>query len=152
MTEISDFARLAALENGLGVVSTIRPDRGIQASVVNAGVLRHPRTGAEVVGFVAIGSARKLANLRGDPHVTIVARSGWQWVTVEGLAEVAGPDDGQPPMDRDALRVLLRDVFTAAGGTHDNWDEYDLVMAAERRAAVLISPLRVYSNPQPVRR
>jgi hypothetical protein len=98
MTEISDFARLAGLENGLGVVTTVRPDRSIQASVVNAGVLRHPRTGADVVGFVAIGGARKLANLRADPHVTVVARSGWQWVSVEGLAEVTGPDDGQPPM------------------------------------------------------
>jgi PPOX class probable F420-dependent enzyme len=148
MTEISDFARLAGLENGLGVVTTVRPDRSIQASVVNAGVLRHPRTGADVVGFVAIGGARKLANLRADPHVTVVARSGWQWVSVEGLAEVTGPDDGQPPMDRDALRVLLRDVFKAAGGTHDDRDAYDRVMAEERRAAVLISPRRVYSSPQ----
>jgi hypothetical protein len=44
--------------------------------------------------------------------------------------------------------VLLRDVFKAAGGTHDNWDAYDRVMGEERRAAVLISPRRVYSNPQ----
>jgi hypothetical protein len=37
-------------------------------------------------------------------------------------------------------------VFTAAGGTHDDWDEYDRVMAAEGRAVVLIAPTRVYSN------
>ncbi|MGA3256787.1 MAG: pyridoxamine 5'-phosphate oxidase, partial [Mycobacterium sp.] len=30
--------------------------------------------------------------------------------------------------------------------THDNWDEYDRVMAKERRAVVLIEPGRVYSN------
>ena len=35
---------------------------------------------------------------------------------------------------------LLRDVFTAAGGVHEDWDEYDRVMAAERRAAVFIHP------------
>jgi hypothetical protein len=37
-------------------------------------------------------------------------------------------------------------VFVAAGGTHDDWDTYDQVMADERRAAVLMSPVRVYSN------
>lgn len=148
MTEISDFARLVGLENGLGVVTTVRPDRSIQASVVNAGVLPHPRTGTDIVGFVALGGARKLANLRADPHVTVVVRSGWQWVAVEGLAEVAGPDDGPPLPDRDSLRVLLRDVFKAAGGNHDDWDAYDRVVAEERRAAVLISPQRIYSNPQ----
>ncbi len=35
----------------------------------------------------------------------------------------------------------------AAGGTHDDWDTYDRVMAEERRTAVLITPDRVYSNP-----
>jgi hypothetical protein len=42
--------------------------------------------------------------------------------------------------------VLLRDVFTAAGGTHDDWDTYDAVMAREHRTAVLLSPGRVYAN------
>jgi hypothetical protein len=42
--------------------------------------------------------------------------------------------------------VLLREVFEAAGGQHDDWDEYDRVMAAERRVAVLVRPDRVYSN------
>lgn len=43
--------------------------------------------------------------------------------------------------------MLLRNVFTAAGGTHDDWDTYDRVMREEGRVAVLISPTRVYSNP-----
>ena len=37
-------------------------------------------------------------------------------------------------------------MFRAAGGTHDDWPTYDRVMAEERRAAVLISPERVYPN------
>ena len=36
-------------------------------------------------------------------------------------------------------------VNTAAGGTHDDWDTYDAVMASERRTAVLMTPERVYS-------
>jgi hypothetical protein len=52
-----------------------------------------------------------------------------------------------PGIDANALRVLLRDVFTAAGGTHDDWARYDAVMAQEGRAAVLLAPERLYSNP-----
>jgi len=37
-------------------------------------------------------------------------------------------------------------VFTAAGGTHDDWATYDRVMAQERRTAVLMTPHRVYSS------
>jgi hypothetical protein len=41
----------------------------------------------------------------------------------------------------------LRSIFEAAGGTHDDWDTFDRVMAEERRTAVLITPQRTYSNP-----
>jgi hypothetical protein len=46
------------------------------------------------------------------------------------------------------LRLLLRDIFRAAGGTHDDWATYDRVMLEERRTAVLVSPTRAYSNPE----
>jgi len=68
----------------------------VQASVVNAGVLPHPVTGERVVGLVAIGGSKKLANLRANPRTAIVARAGWQWATVEGDAEIIGPDDPHP--------------------------------------------------------
>ncbi len=148
VTDLATFAELVTLDHGLCVVSTLRSDGSIQASVVNAGVVRNRQRDEQVVGLVTAGGSRKLRNLRLDPHTTIVARAGWQWVTVEGTATIIGPDDPHPGMDGDALRLLLRDIFRAAGGTHDDWDEYDRVMANERRAAVLISPRRIYSNPQ----
>ena len=49
-------------------------------------------------------------------------------------------------MGDERLPLLLRDVFTAAGGTHDDWHEYDRVMAAERRVAVFVTPERTYGN------
>jgi hypothetical protein len=49
-------------------------------------------------------------------------------------------------MDAEAVRVLLRDIYSAAGGVHDDWDEYDRVMAADGRLAVLISPHRILGN------
>ena len=65
---------------------------------------------------------------------------------MEGRAELAGPDDPQPWLDPERLRLLLRDVFTAAGGEHDNWAEYDRVMAEQRRTVVLVQSGRVYGN------
>ena len=146
MTTLGDAAALAAAEHGLAVVSTVRGDQTVQASLVNVGLLPHPATGAPALGFTTYGKV-KLANLRARPPLAVTFRNGWQWATVEGRAELAGPDDAQPWLTSDdRLRLLLREVFTAAGGSHDNWDEYDRVMATERRAVVLVTPTRVYSN------
>lgn len=147
MTDISAFSELVDLDHGLCVLSTVRGDGSVQSSVINAGVMAHPRTGESVVALVAAGGTRKLDHLRADPRATIVVRAGWRWVTVEGDTEIIGPDDPQPGVDGEALRLLLRNIFQAAGGTHDDWDTYDRVMAEERRAAVLITARRVYSNP-----
>src|SRR6266513_2795732 len=144
MNDLEAFAKLVPLDHGLVVVSTARADGTVQSSVVNAGVLDHPVHGRPVVGLVAAGSSRRLINLRARPRAAVVIRAGWRWADVEGPVELAGPDDPLAGVDDERLRVLLRDIFTAAGGTHDDWDEYDRVMAAERRVAVLVEPERVY--------
>jgi hypothetical protein len=77
----------------------------------------------------------------------VVIRSGWQWAAAEGSVDLIGPDDPEPGTDADRLRLLLREVFTAAGGTHDDFGTYDAVMRAERRTAVFVHPDRVYANP-----
>ncbi len=146
MMTLRDAVALAEAENGLAVVSTVRADGTVQASLVNAGLLAHPASGEPVLGFTTYGKV-KLANLRARPQLAITFRSGWRWATVEGRAELVGPDDAQPWLaDADRLRLLLREVFTAAGGSHDDWDQYDRVMAEERRAVVLIAPTRSYGN------
>lgn len=147
MTDLAPFAALVPLDHGLCVVVTRRADGTPATSVVNAGVLTHPVSGAPVVGLVAAGGTRKLTNLRADPTIAVVVRAGWQWVAAEGSAELIGPDDPHPEVDDERLRELLREVFRAAGGTHDDWDEYDRTMRAERRTVVLVAPSRVYSNP-----
>jgi len=144
VSDLGAFANLVPLDHGLVVVSTARADGTIQSSVVNAGVLDHPVTGRPVVGFVAAGSSRRLVNLRARPRTTVVIRAGWRWAGVEGSVQLAGPDDPLEGVDGEGLRDLLRGIFTAAGGTHDDWDEYDRVMAAERRVAVLVEPERMY--------
>jgi hypothetical protein len=103
--------------------------------------------GAPFIGLVVRGDSRKQANLRRRPRATLVFRAGWEWVAVEGPVDLAGPDDPLDGLDVGRVPQLLRDVFSAAGGTHDDWNEYDRVMAAERRMAALVAPKRVYSNP-----
>ena len=132
-------------DKGLAVVSTLRADGTIQASLVNTGVLAYAQSPEPVLAFVTYGRV-KLANLRKRPQVTVTFRAGWQWATVEGRAVLAGPDDPQPWLDAERLRLLLREIFTAAGGSHDDWNAYDRTMLAQRRAAVLITPTRVYGN------
>lgn len=145
MVTLSDAAEIGSRDRYLAVISTARADGTIQSSVVNAGVLADPRTGQDVVAFVTYGKA-KLGNLRLRPQITVTFRAGWQWAAVEGSAAIIGPDDPAPGVDDERLRLLRREVFAAAGGTHDDWDEYDRVMVAERRAVVLVTPSRVYSS------
>jgi len=145
MTTLQDVIGIGSRDRFLAVVSTLRSDQTIQSSVVNAGVLAHPVTGADVVGFVTYGRT-KLSNLRARPQVSVTFRAGWEWATAEGRAQLVGPDDPSPDIDSEGVRLLLRSVFTAAGGTHDDWEAYDVAMAEQRRTAVLVSVSRLYGN------
>jgi hypothetical protein len=99
--------------------------------------------GDPVVAFVAAGSSHRLRNLRARPRASVVIRAGWQWAGVEGPSQLIGPDDPLDGIDDERRRLLLREIFEAAGGTHDDWDEYDRVMLDERRVAVLVAPERI---------
>ena len=147
MANIEDFRKLVPGDHGLVVVSVTRADGTISSSVVNAGVLPHPVTGETVVGLVARGGTKKLANWRERPYANVVIRVGWQWAAAEGRVDLIGPDDPEPGIDAERLRLLLREIFTAAGGTHEDFDTYDRVMREERRTAVFVHPERVYTNP-----
>lgn len=141
-------ARYGSAERWLAVLVTVRPDGEPSASVVNAAPLRHPVTGKSVVALVARGGTAKLANLRRHPRATLVFRAGWEWVAVSGPVELAGPDDFLPGLQaEDGLPPLLREIFHAAGGRHEDITQYDRAMATERRTAVLLNPERFVTNP-----
>ena len=142
MADLALARRLVSKDHGLVVVSVARPDGSVHASVVNAGVMDDPVAGDPVVAFVARGDAHKLALIRESRRATVTFRAGWEWVSVEGPARLVGPNDA----NTDDLPGLLRDIFRAAGGTHDDWDEYDRVMAAEGRTAVIVEAARVLTN------
>lgn len=140
---LESVRRLGAADHFLAILATTRPDGTVHTSLVNAGVLPHPVTGEPCVGAVAQGQARKLVHLRRARRAAFAFRAGWQWAAVEGPVDLLGPEDAMDGFPPDRLPQLLRDIFTAAGGTHEDWDEYDRVMAAEGRTAVLVTPARV---------
>jgi hypothetical protein len=146
MSEIAAIIDFLADENGLATVSTTQADGRVLSSVANCGVMDHPVSGEPCVALVSMGGAARLTHIRRGSQVTIAIRRGWQWRSVTGPADIVGPDDPTDGIDGDSLRLLLRDVFQAAGGTHDDFDEYDRAMAAERRAAVFVAPDRILSN------
>ena len=75
---------IVAKENGLASVAVVRADGTPRTSLVNAGVVDHPRTAEPVVGYVTYGG--KLRNLRERPATSMLWRAGWQWAGVEGRA------------------------------------------------------------------
>ena len=143
-----DQARdLGAREAGLAVAVTYRPDGTAHVSVVNAGVLDHPVSGLPVVGFVVQGGGRrKLENLRAQRSATVVFRSGWDWVAVEGDVDLIGPDDAECMPWPEGTRIFHEIYAAAIGGAQGDWAERDHAIDEERHAAVLVTPTRVYPN------
>jgi hypothetical protein len=146
MPDIAEVKDYLADENGLATVSTTQADGRVLSSVTNCGVIDHPLTGAACVALVSMGGAARLTHIRRGSQVTIAIRRGWSWRSVTGPADLFGPDDPHDGIDEEALRLLLREVFQAAGGTHDDFDEYDRAMVEERRTAVLVAPDRILGN------
>jgi PPOX class probable F420-dependent enzyme len=143
-----DLVRLRASQDRyLAVLITMSQRGEPQVSVVNATVIAHPIDGHDVVAFVARGNTAKLTNLRRQPTATVVFRAGWEWVAVAGPVQLAGPDDPLDGVGPHDLPPLLRNIFHAADGHHEDLSTYDRVMRDERRCAVLIEPTRIWSNP-----
>lgn len=141
MADLADIRPLLTDEHGLVVISTVQSPTRTLTSVVNAGIHPHPVTGADCLAFVSAGSAARLGHIRAGSDVTATMQRGWRWAAVAGPATIVGPDDGDT--DAETLRLLLRSVYQAAGGQHDDYDEYDRVMRTERRAAVFVEPARI---------
>jgi hypothetical protein len=144
MADLALVERLAAADHHLAVLAIARPDGSVHASLVSAGVIDDPVDGSSGVAAVVAGDSRKLRLLRSSAPPTLVFKSGFEWVAVSGPARLIGPDDGTE-LGRDVSETI-RSVFRAAGGTHEDWAEFDRVMAAERRCAVFVRAERISSN------
>ncbi len=143
---IDKLRRLVAAEDGLCSFVCLDSSGSPHVSIINAGVMDNPVTGETSVACVVRANARKARLLRDDPRAAIAFRHRWDWVAVHGNAQLIGLDDPADGFDNDNLPELLREVFRSAGGTHDDWDEYDRVMARQRRLAIFITLDHITSN------
>jgi hypothetical protein len=137
--------RLAAADHHLAVFSTPALDGSVHASLVSAGVIDDPIDGHPGVAAVVSGASRKLILLRQSGTASVVFKSGFEWAAVAGPVRLIGPDDGTD-FGLDVPEVI-RAVFRAAGGTHEDWAEFDRIRAAERRCAVFVGAAKVAANP-----
>jgi hypothetical protein len=142
MPDLDDIQTMAGEDGNLAVLSVARADRSVHSSVVSAGVIPDPVDGGPGVGLVAMGGSVKLRLLRSAANATVLFKSGYRWIAVSGPTRLIGPDDGTD-LGFDVPEVI-RSVYRAAGGEHDDWDEFDRVMANDRRCAVFLRAERIY--------
>jgi len=135
MPTLADVAAMLR-QQPYAVVSTIRPSGTVQSTLVNVGLYE------DGVGLTTVGRSLKERNLKRNPACTVTIHHGPNWITVEGKARLHTWDDTDP----ETMRRLLREIYIAAGGTHDDWETYDQIMREERRAAVVIVPERIYGR------
>ncbi len=143
MTTLDTVRSFLTQENGLAAVSTVQTNGAVLSSVVNCGLIDHPVTREPRVAFVSMGNAARLRHIRRGSPITVAIRRTWKWVSITGTADLIGPNDNAHGFEPDRIRLLLRDVFLAAQGQHDDWDDYDRTMLADERTAVLIAPQRL---------
>ena len=145
MADLEYVRRLAEGDHHLAVFTTTRRDGSVHASVVSAGVIHDPLDGSPGVGTVVLGRSRKLDLLRRVGRATVVFKDGFAWAAVCGPVRLIGPEDGTDTgLD---VAQTIRTVYRSAGGQHEDWDEFDRVMADERRCAVFVRAERITSNP-----
>ena len=146
MLHLDDLRRFLADETGLATISTVQQDGRVLSSIANCAIIPNPLTGDECVALVSMGTAARLKHVRRGSEVTISVRRGWNWIAATGAADLIGPEDNVESVDPEALRLLLREIYQAAGGMHDDFDAYDAEMLKSRRAAVLVTPTRIIGN------
>ena len=147
MIDSESYSNYLLEETCLATVSTTQIDGRILSTVVNCGMIEHPITGDTCVAFVSGSNAARLKHIERGSQVTVCVRRGWVWSSVTGPADLIKPESLPEGIDSEKMRLLLREVFHAAGGVHDDLEEYDKAMAGEKRVVVCVSPDRILGNP-----
>ena len=147
MSDIETFSNYLLEETGLATVSTTQADGRVLSTVVNCGMIKHPLTGSTCVAFVSGGNAARLKHVDRGSQVTVSVRRGWAWSSATGPADLIRPGSLPENINAEKMRLLLRGVFHAAGGTHDDLQEYDRAMIEDKRVVVCVTPERILGNP-----
>ena len=136
---LADSVKEFVSGNHQAVLTTFRKSGAAQMSIVTVGAF------GEGVGFTTTEDRAKLHNLVRDSRCSLLVSKSdwWGYVVLEGRAKVMRRGESDDDELRDALRGIYR---SASGEEHPDWDDYDRAMAADRRAAIIVVPERVYGT------
>ena len=121
------------------VLSTFRLNGDIQLSIVTVGPLEN---GA---AFTTTEERAKLINLKRNPKCSLlVSTNNWSpYIVLQGEAKIY-TFKNTPEHE---IASILRKVYkNASGREHSNWEEYDEAMKADKRAAVVVVPEKIYGT------
>ncbi len=84
----------------------------------------------------------KTRNLRRDARATlhVTGEGHFPWVAVEGNA-ILSPVAREPGDD---VCLALREVYRSVSGEHEDWDDFDRAMVADRRLVIALRPDHAY--------
>ncbi|HET8560576.1 MAG TPA: PPOX class F420-dependent oxidoreductase [Marmoricola sp.] len=126
-TELLDFIR----PRHRMTLVTRRRDGSLQVSPVTGGVDDRGR-----IVVASYPQRAKAANLRRDPHATVLVHSEhWDgpYVQVDGTAEVIDLPDAVEP---------LVDYFRSISGEHPDWQEYRRAMQDQGKCLIRVTVVR----------
>lgn len=136
---LEDHIQSFAKENHHGVLTTFRKSKAAQMSIVTCGPIKNG------VGFSSTLDKAKISNLLRDNRCTLLISSpDWRnYIVLEGHATIFSPELSDP----EELRLALREVYRSASGKeHPNWEEFDRVMIADKRVAIIVEPEHHYGS------
>ena len=123
-----------------GVLTTYRRNGKAQMSIVT--VRPHP----EGVAVSITENRIKFKNLRRNPACSILISAADWWsgfIVIDGTAELTWSGNADP----EALRLARREIYSATTRRRAaDWDEYDCLVDADRRVALLIRPEHMYGT------
>jgi hypothetical protein len=123
---------------GLGVLTvTGGPEAG--SAVVSAAVMPHPISQNDVVAFLVERGSAAHSMLQS----TKVAQFSFEREAPRGL--VAGPVElvQADPIQADWFRWMVGEVFTAAGGTPDDWNAHDQTIGVRSTVVAFLRPEQI---------
>ncbi|MFI6173276.1 pyridoxamine 5'-phosphate oxidase [Nocardia sp. NPDC051052] len=143
---VATLRSLIDTTGGLMVFANAAEGR-VPTSVINAGLIEHPVSGAPSMAHVAYGDSRRVARLAVTQQASLTVHHDRKWLTTEGRTQlVFGPWDDRFATNNPDLRLdddryaeLMRTIYRkAGGGEHPDWTQYDAAMRKEQRVVVLV--------------
>jgi PPOX class probable F420-dependent enzyme len=127
-------------DNPQGVLTTYRRNGKAQMSIVTVRVHR------DAVGVSITEDRAKFKNLLRNPECSILISSADWWsgfIVVDGTAELIWSGNTDPV----ELQHARREVYSATTRRRTaDWAEYDRLVDADKRVAVIIQPQHMYGT------